>query len=134
MIACYLCFITQAIAANFAPLLFLTFHNDFKISLGQIALIPSAFFFTQLIVDALCARYADKIGYRRAIIASQLASGAGLIGLAFLPELLPNPFIGVILCVIIYAVGSGLIEVFWLYLPHRINDWFDSYETDFCSA
>ncbi len=111
LIACYLCFITQAIAANFAPLLFLTFHNNYRISLGQIALIPTAFFLTQLIVDALCARYADRIGYRRAIIASQIASGAGLIGLAFLPELLPNPFIGVILCVIIYAIGSGLIEV-----------------------
>ena len=28
MIACYLGFITQAITANFAPLLFLTLHKD----------------------------------------------------------------------------------------------------------
>jgi MFS family permease len=62
-------------------------------------------------VDALCAGFADKIGYRQAIIASQITSAAGLIGLAFLPEILPNPFVGVIICVIIYAIGSGLIEV-----------------------
>lgn len=111
LIACYLGFITQAIAANFAPLLFLTFHHDYQISLGQIALIPTAFFLTQLIVDALCARYADRIGYRRAIVASQVASGLGLIALAFLPDWLPNPFAGIILCVILYAIGSGLIEV-----------------------
>lgn len=43
-IACYLGFITQAIAANFAPLLFLTFHNTYQISLGRIALIPTCFF------------------------------------------------------------------------------------------
>lgn len=111
LLACYLGFITQAIAANFAPLLFLTFHHTYRISLGQIALIPTAFFLTQLIVDALCARYVDQIGYRRAIVISQIASAAGLIGLAFVPEWLPDPFIGVIVCVVVYAIGSGLIEV-----------------------
>ena len=111
LIACYLGFITQAITANFLPLLFLTFHTDYQISLGKIALIPTAFFLTQLIVDALCARYVDRIGYRRTIVASQVAAGAGLIGLAFLPDLMPDPFVGVILCVITYAIGSGLIEV-----------------------
>ena len=111
LMASYLGFITQAITANFAPLLFLTFHEDYQISLGQIALIPSAFFITQLIVDAICARYVDKIGYRKAIVASQVLAGAGLMGLAVLPDLMPDPFVGVILCVIIYAIGSGLIEV-----------------------
>ena len=111
LIACYLGFITQAIAANFAPLLFLRFHSEYGISLGQIALIPTAFFFTQLIVDALCAKYVDAIGYRRAIIASEVASAVGLAGLAVVPGLLPNPFVGILICVVIYAVGSGLIEV-----------------------
>lgn len=111
LLACYLGFITQAITANFAPLLFLMFHENYQISLGQIALIPTAFFLTQLIVDAICARYVDKIGYRKAIIASQVASGLGLMGLAFLPDLFADPFVGVIVCVIIYAIGSGLIEV-----------------------
>ncbi len=111
LLACYLGFITQAITANFAPLLFLMFHENYQISLGQIALIPTAFFLTQLIVDAICARYVDKIGYRKAIIASQVASGLGLMGLAFLPDLFADPFVGVIICVIIYAIGSGLIEV-----------------------
>lgn len=111
LMACYLGFITQAICANFAPLLFLTFHKDYQISLGHIALIPTAFFLTQLIVDALCAQYVDKIGYRRAIVGSQVTSALGLAGLAFLPEMLGDPFIGVILCVILYAIGSGLMEV-----------------------
>ena len=111
LIACYLCFITQAITANFAPLLFLTFRGEYQISLGQIALIPTAFFFTQLVVDAFCARFVDKIGYRRAIVAAQIACAAGLIGLAFLPGLTGDPFAGVLICVVVYAVGSGLIEV-----------------------
>ncbi len=110
-LACYLGFITQAVAANFAPLLFLKFHTDYNISLGNIALISTFFFFTQLLVDLFCARYVDRIGYRVCIVASEVCSATGLIGLAFLPEILPSPFIGIIISVILYAIGSGLIEV-----------------------
>ena len=109
--ACYLGFITQAISANFAPLLFLKFHSDFGISLGQIALIPAVFYVTQLLVDLICAQYVDRIGYRRSIVVSQISAGLGLIGLAFLPGMLSDPFVGVIISVFFYAVGSGLIEV-----------------------
>ena len=109
--ACYLGFITQAIAANFTPLLFLKFHTEYGIPLGQIALISTTFFFTQLIVDVLCAKYVERIGYRRAVVLSEVASVIGLVGLAFLPEILPSPFAGIIVSVIIYAIGSGLIEV-----------------------
>ncbi len=111
LLACYLGFITQAIAANFAPLLFLKFHGDYGVPLGKIALISGAFFLTQLVVDLLCARFADRIGYRKCAVAAELSSSAGLIGMAFLPDLLPDPFLGILLSVIIYAVGSGLIEV-----------------------
>ncbi len=109
--ACYLGFITQAIAANFAPLMFLKFHNDYDIPLGKIALISAVFFLTQLIVDVLCAQFADRIGYRRCTVASELFAAMGLVGLAFLPDLLPDPFTGIMISVIVYAVGSGLIEV-----------------------
>lgn len=109
--ACYLGFITQAICANFTPLLFLKFHNHYQIPLGQIALISTVFFLTQLIVDVLCSYFADRIGYRNCVVASELCAAAGLIGLAFLPDLLPDPLTGIIASVIIYAIGSGLIEV-----------------------
>lgn len=109
--ACYLGFITQAICANFAPLLFLKFHNDYQIPLGQIALISTVFFLTQLIVDVLCSYFADRIGYRKCVVASELCAAAGLVGLAFLPDLLPDPLTGIIASVIVYAIGSGLIEV-----------------------
>lgn len=110
-IACYLGFITQAIAANFAPLLFLKFHNDYGISLGNIALISTFFFFTQLLVDLFCAKFVDRIGYRVSIVTSEVTSAMGLVGLAVLPELLPSPFVGILLSVVLYAIGSGLIEV-----------------------
>ena len=109
--ACYLGFITQAIVANFAPLLFLKFHADYGISLGRIALISTAFYFTQLVVDVFCARFVDKIGYRKSVVTSEVMSVLGLVGLAFVPDLCADPFAGIIACVIVYAIGSGLIEV-----------------------
>ena len=109
--ACYLGFITQAIAANFAPLLFLKFHNDYGISLGNIALISTVYFFTQLLIDLVCAKFVDRIGYRISIVVSEICSAAGLIGLAFLPDLLPDAFAGILISVTVYAMGCGLIEV-----------------------
>ena len=111
LIACYLGFITQAISANFTPLLFLKFHTDYGIPLGKIALIPTAFFLTQLLIDVFCARFVDAIGYRRSVVMSEITSGLGLAGLAVIPDMFSDPFIGIMICVIIYAVGSGLIEV-----------------------
>ncbi|MBP5329658.1 MAG: MFS transporter [Spirochaetaceae bacterium] len=109
--ACYLGFITQAVTANFAPLLFITFNSSYKVPLGKIALIPAVFFMTQLVVDIICAKVVDKIGYRKCVVASSFCSAVGLALLAFLPDLFYDPFIGIILSVVIYAVGSGLIEV-----------------------
>ena len=92
LIACYLGFITQAITANFTPLLFLTFKNSYGISLELIALIPLVFYVTQLLVDLVAVKFADVIGYRNCVVASQIISALGLILMAFLPELFENAF------------------------------------------
>ncbi len=111
LVACYLGFVTQAISANFAPLLFLTFKDTYEISFEMIALVPMVFYLTQLLVDLVATKFADIIGYRTCVVASQVTSALGLISMAFLPEILPNPFIGILVSVILYAIGSGLIEV-----------------------
>ncbi|MBR1878797.1 MAG: hypothetical protein IJ814_07350 [Paludibacteraceae bacterium] len=109
-IACYLGFVTQAITANFTPLLFVLFHRQYGIPLASLALVPAVFYIVQMSVDFLCARFAN-LNYRRSIILSEITSAAGLIGLTFVPDLCPNPLVGLLLCVAVYAVGSGLIEV-----------------------
>lgn len=111
LVACYLGFVTQAISANFTPLLFLTFKSTYGITLDKIALIPLVFYLTQLLVDLAATKYADKIGYRNCVVASQVLSAAGLVLMAILPDVLPAPFIGILISVVLYAIGSGLIEV-----------------------
>jgi len=109
--ACYLGFVTQAISANFAPLLFLTFKNTYGITLEKIAMIPMVFYLTQLLVDLAATKFADKIGYRVCVVASQVLSATGLVLMAILPEVFSAPFAGILTAVILYAIGSGLIEV-----------------------
>lgn len=109
--ACYLGFVTQAISANFAPLLFLTFRRAYGITLEKIAMIPLVFYLVQFLIDLAATRFADKIGYRICVVVSQVLSAVGLASMAFLPEWLPVPFAGLLIAVVLYAVGSGLIEV-----------------------
>lgn len=111
LVACYLGFVTQAISANFAPLLFLTFKSSYEITFEKIAMIPLVFYLTQLLVDLAATKFADKIGYRICVVASQIVSAVGLAFMAILPEVLPVPFAGILISVVLYAVGSGLIEV-----------------------
>ena len=111
LIACYLGFVTQAISANFTPLLFLTFKSTYGITLEKIAMIPLVFYLTQLLIDLAATKFADKIGYRTCVVASQVLSSIGLVLMAILPEVLPVPFLGILISVVLYAVGSGLIEV-----------------------
>lgn len=109
--ASYIGYITQAIVNNFAPLLFITFHDTYGISLEKIGLLVTVNFGTQLLVDLISAKYVDKIGYRTAIVAAHIFAAAGLIGLGFLPDLFSNPYPGICLAVILYAIGGGLTEV-----------------------
>lgn len=109
--ACYIGYITQAIINNFAPLLFLTFESSYGIPLSKITILIAANFAVQLLVDLIAARFVDKIGYRPCVVAAHLLCAVGLAGLGILPGLLPDPFIGITVAILIYALGGGLIEV-----------------------
>ena len=111
VIACYLGMFSQAIVANFITMLFFMFHESYGVSYWMIALIPSVFFVIQILVDVFCAKYVTRIGQRKCIVASEMLVAAGLLLLAFLPNVLPNSFVGIIIATVVYAMGSGLVEV-----------------------
>ncbi|NLB90926.1 MAG: MFS transporter [Clostridiales bacterium] len=109
--ACYTGYIVQAIINNFIPLLFITFQNSYGISLSKITLLISLNFMTQLVVDMLAPLFVDKIGYRASAVAAHGFAGAGLFLLTLLPDLLADPFTGLVIAVMVYAIGGGLLEV-----------------------
>ena len=108
--ACFVSSVVQAIIVNYAPLLFITFQSTYHIPITQITLLIAVNFGVQLSVDFLSAFFVDKIGYRVCIVTAQFAAALGIIGLAVLPEIMP-PFTGLLIAVITYAIGGGLIEV-----------------------
>ena len=109
--ACFIGYIVQAVVNNFVPLLFLTFQNQYQIPLGKIAMLITVNFGLQLLIDLASVGFIDRIGYRASAVLAHVCSAAGLILLTILPELFRDPFTGILLAVMIYAVGGGLLEV-----------------------
>ncbi|MBR5598182.1 MAG: MFS transporter [Lachnospiraceae bacterium] len=110
IIACFIGYIVQAIVNNFIPLLFLTFQKIYNIPLDKITLLVTFNFGVQLLTDLLASKYVDKIGYRISIVLAHVFSSLGLILLTLLPQFI-NPFFGILIAVMIYAIGGGLLEV-----------------------
>lgn len=109
--ACFVGYIVQAVVNNFTPLLFLYFQRNYHIPLSQITLLVTFNFGIQLLIDLLSVGFVDKIGYRASMVTAHVLSAGGFILLTILPEILPSPFAGILISVMIYAVGGGILEV-----------------------
>lgn len=109
--ACFVAYIVQAAVNNFVPLLFLTFQGSYGIPLSRITMLVTINFGLQLLVDLASVSFVDRIGYRASMVLAHALAAVGLALLAVLPELLPSPFLGILLSVCVYAVGGGLLEV-----------------------
>ena len=104
-------YVVQAITNNFAPLLFLTFETQYGIPMEQITILITVCFIIQLFVDLASALFVDKIGYRAAALLAHGFASIGLVFLGILPNIMQNAFIGLLISVICYAIGGGLLEV-----------------------
>lgn len=111
IIAGYFGYITQAIVNNLAPLLFLIFRDTFGMSLSKITMLITVNFCVQLVVDYSATKFVDKIGYRAGIVGAHIFSAAGLICLGVLPKIMDDSYAGLLISVVLYALGGGLIEV-----------------------
>ena len=109
--ACFIGYVVQAIINNFAPLLFLIFQRTYHIGLGQITMLITLNFGVQLLVDLVAAGFVDKIGYRASMLIAHVVAAVGLFSMTILPEVFSNPYAGLIISIILYAIGGGLLEV-----------------------
>lgn len=110
-IACYTGYIVQGIVNNIAPLLFVIFSDKFEITLDKLSLLITINFTTQLIVDTLSIKFVDKIGYKPLAIVSQGIAFIGLSCLGILPNIINNSYIGIVISIVLSAIGSGITEV-----------------------
>lgn len=110
-IACYTGYFVQAIINNLAPLFYVVFQNEFGINYTKISWLIMLNFVTQLFVDIISVKVISKLGYRVSIVLAHIFSSVGLCLLGILPRAMENSYIGLVIPIIIYAIGSGLIEV-----------------------
>ncbi|MBD5083043.1 MAG: MFS transporter [Clostridiales bacterium] len=110
-LACYLAYISQAITTTFLPLLFVRLGVEFGFSLTKLTVLITITFFTEIFIDAVCPLFINKIGYRAGMVFANICAVMGTAGLAVFPFVFKNPYIGFIICDILYAVGGGFDEV-----------------------
>lgn len=103
-------YIVQAIVINYLPLLFVTLQTTYDIPLEKITMLVTVNFTLQLTVDLLSAAFLDRIGYRAGMVLAHSCAAVGLILLPILPRIM-DPFTGILISVLAYAVGGGLLEV-----------------------
>ena len=111
ILACFASYVVQAIVNNFVPLLFIRFNSEYSIPISQITLLVTINFSLKLLVDLLSVLFVDRIGYRRSMLLAHGFCAVGFILLSFLPSLMENHFIGILISVFFYAIGGGLLEV-----------------------
>ena len=109
--ACFAGYGIQAIINNFIPLLFVFFGNQYNIGLSEIAFLITFNFAVQLLVDVAGAFIVDKVGYRVSMVAAHFFATAGFVCLIILPDVMSSAYSGIVISVVLYAVGGGLLEV-----------------------
>ena len=109
--ACCVAYIIQAITVNFPPLLFLTFQKDYGVSISQIGSLVAVTFIIQIAVDMIGARYIERIGRRNCVVFAHIMAVVGFVLLGILPDIMPNPMLGIWISCFCYSFSSGLIEV-----------------------
>ena len=110
-LACYLGYVSQAITTTFLPLLFIRLNNEFGFSLQRLTGLIITIFISEILIDALCPKFINKIGYRASMVFANVCSAVGTAGYAVLPFLTKEPYAGFLICAVINAVGSGFDEV-----------------------
>lgn len=110
-ISCCLSSMIQAIGVNLTPLLFVSFQNEFSISLSKLTLLITITFTVQLLMDALSVKFIDKIGYRVAMFSAHIFIALGLVLMGVLPYLFSQAYAGLVISTIIISIGCGILEV-----------------------
>ena len=110
-IASYAGLFVQAIINNFLPILFIALQDVYKIGYEKLGRLIMFNFVTQLVTDMLTPKIVGILGYRKSAIMCQGFAALGLTMLSFLPRIMPDPYLGIVISVMVYAFASGLMEV-----------------------
>ena len=110
-LACFVGFVVQAIVNNFLPILFVALQDNYDLNYEQLARLIVINFGAQMVIDFLTPKITKHLGYRITAFLSQFVASLGLILMGILPILMTNKYLAISISAVIYACGSGLMEV-----------------------
>ena len=110
-LAGYIGYVTQAIMINFMPLLYVTLREEYGLTLGEISVLIAVNFVAQLTADLIAARIGDRISMRAMLVFTHLCASAGLCAIGVLPQLLPSPYLALLIAEAICGLAGGFTEV-----------------------
>ena len=103
-------YLTQSLIVNYPPLLFLTFIKTYDISFATITALIAISFTAQLLTDGFAAKFVHKLNIRISVVLAHVLAIIGITGYAYMPVIFP-PFVGLVICTVLAAIGAGLVEV-----------------------
>ena len=110
--ACYTTNVTMSIITNLAPILFLTFREQYGISYSLLGLLVLINFFTQLSIDLIFSFFSHRFNIPLAVKLTPVIACLGLLLFAAAPLLFPgNVYLGLVLGTIVFSASGGLGEV-----------------------
>lgn len=110
-LSCYVGYVVQAVVNNFLPILFIALQDVYGLGYEKLARLILFNFVTQMFTDFITPKIVGKIGYRATAILCQGSAALGLAMLGILPRLVTDTYSAIIISIIVYAFGSGLMEV-----------------------
>ncbi len=110
--ASYLSSITMSVAANFPPLLFVTFRRMYGLSYTMLGSLIVINFLTQLFIDLVFTFYSKHFNIPKTIKATPFIVFTGLVLYSVLPVIFPEAAVWwIVMGTVIFSVASGLNEV-----------------------
>jgi MFS family permease len=110
--ACYIGCLTQGIAMNFAPLLFIPLKEQFGLSYTMLGTLVMVNFFSQVLADLVFGRPVDRYGFRPFIIIGLLFCTIGLVLFSVMPTLFPGrAYMWLLISTVVFSLATGLLEV-----------------------
>lgn len=110
-LACYVGYVVQAVINNFLPILFIALQDIYGLGYEKLARLIIFNFAAQIVVDFISPRFINTLGYKNCAVISQFMAALGLASMFLLPQIMSNTYLAIIISIIIYAVGSGMMEV-----------------------
>ena len=102
---------TMAVVINLTALLLVALRDEFSLTFEMVARLFLINFTVQMAVDLIAGALSTRVNARILLVAGTIFTFLGFVGFCFLPQIMSNPYAGLVIAVVLIAMGSGVYEM-----------------------